>query len=128
MRGVTIGLVVKTKTGTDDFNQPVFSETTEYVEDVLVGEPSSDDLTNALTLYGAKVSYRLAIPKGDTHDWDGTRVILPEPFAGEYLTVGIATAGIEANIPLRWNKKVLLERYEGNDQAKQSGNPPAPSI
>lgn len=128
MRGVTVLIMVKTKIGTDDFNQPIFAETTEQVDDVLVGEPSSDDIVNSQTLYGAKVLYRLAIPKGDTHDWDGTKVILPEPFAGEYMTVGIATAGIEANIPLRWNKKVLLERYAGNDQTKQSGNPPAPSI
>lgn len=128
MRGVTISLVVKTKIGTDDFNQPILAETIESVNDVLVGEPSTDDIANALTLSGAKVVYKLAIPKGDTHDWDGTKVILPEPFAGTYKTVGIATAGIEANIPLRWNKKVLLERYEGNNQAKQSGDSPAPSI
>ena len=128
MRGVTVSLVVKTKIGTDDFNQPIFSEIVETVDDVLVGEPSSDDITNALTLHGAKVLYRLAIPKGDAHDWDGTKVILPEPFAGEYLTVGIPTAGIEENIPLRWNKKVLLERYEGQNPAKQSGSPIPPSI
>ena len=128
MRGVTVSIVVKTKIGTDDFNQPIFSETVETVDDVLVGEPSSDDITNALTLHGAKVLYRLAIPKGDTHDWDGTRVILPEPFAGEYKTVGIPTAGIDANIPLRWNKKVLLERYEGQNQTKQSEYPYPPSI
>lgn len=128
MRGVTVQIVVKTKTGVDGFNRPVFSETIEDVDDVLVGEPSSDDIANSLTLHGAKVLYRLAIPKGDTHDWDGTRVILPEPFGGEYVTVGIPTAGIEENIPLRWNKKVLLERYEGDNQAKQNGNPPYPSI
>lgn len=128
MRGVTIQIVVKTKTGTDDFNQPIFSEATEDVNDVLVGEPSTDDIVNAQTLHGAKVVYKLAIPKGDSHDWNGTRVILPEPFEGEYITVGIATAGIEANVPTRWNKKVLLERYEGNDQAKPSRGPFPPSV
>ena len=36
---------------------------------------------------------------------------LPEPFAGTYRTIGFATAGIEANIPLKWNRKVKVERY-----------------
>ena len=44
-------------------------------------------------------------------DWTDTEVILPEPFAGRYRTIGYPTAGIEANIPLRWNKKVKVERY-----------------
>lgn len=113
MRGITVSLTVKTQAGTDAFNQPVYTETTESVDDVLVGEPSSEDITNTLSMYGAKVTYRLGIPKGDTHDWRDTIVTLPEPFAGKYHTVGVPTAGIEAMIPLRWNKKVLLERYEG---------------
>lgn len=113
MKGVTVTLTVKTQTGTDAFNAPVFTTTTESVSDVLVGEPSSDDITNTLTMYGAKAVYRLAIPKGDTHEWRDTLVTLHAPFSGTFHTIGIPTAGIEENIPLRWNKKVLLERYEG---------------
>lgn len=113
MRGVTVVLTVKTKTGTDAFNQPIYTETTENVSDVLVGEPSSEDINDALTIWGARVAYRLAIPKGDTHVWDDTFVTLPAPFSGKYRTVGIAVSGIEDMIPLRWNRKVLLERYEG---------------
>lgn len=109
--GVPVILLVKTQTGTDAFNRPIYAETPVTVENVLVGEPTTDDVTSALDLTGRKAVYKLAIPKGDTNTWEGNRVTLPEPFAGTYRVIGIPTAGIEANIPLSWNKKVLLERY-----------------
>lgn len=112
MKTVSVTLIKKTPNGTDPFNQPVYTETEISVDGVLVGEPSTNDVTNAYTTYGAKLAYTLGIPKGDENDWTDTKVILPEPFTGIYHTVGIATAGIEDNIPLRWNKKVNLERYE----------------
>ena len=112
MKGITVTLTVRTQTGTDPFGQPIYTDTTKDVSDVLVGEPSTDDINNALTLYGKRVSYTLAIPKGDTHTWENTTVVLPAPFGGKYHTIGYPTAGIEANIPLRWNKKVHLERIE----------------
>lgn len=114
MIGVTITLNVYTETTSmDPFGVPARTVTTKSVSDVLVGEPSTDDINNALTLYGKRVAYTLAIPKGDENVWENTEVILPDPFAGTYKTIGIPTAGIEANIPLRWNKKVLIERFEG---------------
>ena len=113
MIGVTVTLTKKTQTGTDSFGRPTYSETTEDVHDVLVGEPSTNDVTNALAMYGKKIVYTLAIPKGDSHEWENTTVKLPAPFGGTYHTIGISTAGIEANIPLRWNKKVHLEQFKG---------------
>lgn len=112
MKTVTVTLIKKTQSGTDPFNQPIYDESEVSVDGVLVGEPSTEDITNAYTRYGSKVVYTLAVPKGDDNDWNDTGVILPEPFAGRYHTVGIPTAGIEGNIPLRWNKKVHLESFE----------------
>lgn len=111
MKGITIQLVVRKQTGVDEFNAPVFADTVEEVDDVLVGEPSTDEVTNTLNLTGKKVEYVLAIPKGDTHVWENTEILLPAPFDGRYRTIGFPTAGIEENIPLRWNKKVKVERY-----------------
>lgn len=113
MRGIEITLKVKTAGTPDDFGRPTYTFETVTVSDVLVGEPSTDDITNSLSMYGKKAVYKLGIPKGDSHIWEDTEVTLPAPFAGTYKTIGIPTAGIEDNIPLRWNKKVLLERYEG---------------
>lgn len=62
-----------------------------------------------MQLTGRRIAYTLAIPKGDTHNWDNVRVAFSgrpsAPAAG-------AVQGIEAMIPLRWNKKVQVERYE----------------
>ena len=60
-------------------------------------------------LYGKKAVYTLAIPKGDTHDWIDARVRF---FNQEWQAFGFPLEGMEANIPLNWNKKVMVERYE----------------
>lgn len=115
IKGITIQLIKETQTGTDWTGAPIYTTETINVNNVLVGEPTTDDITNTLALYDKKVAYTLAIPKGDTNVWTNKKVILPEPFAGTYQTIGYPTAGIEANIPLLWNKKVKIERYGGTD-------------
>ena len=108
MVGMTVSLLVKTETSKDQFNAPVYSETWEDVPGVLVGEPSTEDLVSDMQLYGKRLAYTLAIPKGDTHVWTDTKV----KFWGQiFSTYGNVTQGIEANIPLKWNKKVKVEAY-----------------
>lgn len=108
IRGITVRLYVKTQTGTDEFNAPIYTETPVDVENVLVGEPVSEDIVNSLQLYGKHVAYTLGIPKGDEHDWDNVAV---EFFGQKFRTYGGVTQGIEEMIPLVWNKKVKVERY-----------------
>ena len=109
MRGTTITLHNRTQTGIDDFNHPIYSESSEDVENVLIGEPSTDDITNELSLSGKRLAYTLAIPKGDTHNWKDATV---EFFGERFRTFGEPTQGIDHLIPLQWNKKVKVERYE----------------
>ena len=111
IKGITIQLVVKTENGTDALNHTVYKTETVDVSNVLVGEPSHEEISNTLSLYGKMAKYTLAIPKGDVNTWIDTEVILPEPFSGKFKTIGYPTAGIDANIPLQWNKKVLVEQY-----------------
>lgn len=111
LTGVTIQLVVKTEGEPDPIGNPTYTETIINVDDVLVGQPTSEEITDSLQLYGKEVAYTLGIPKGDANNWTDAEVILPEPFAGRYRTIGYPVAGIEANIPLRWNKKIKVERY-----------------
>ena len=110
IHGVTVQVAVQTVTGKDSFNEDIVSTAWEYVPNVLVGSPSSQEIVDSHELYGKRAAYVLAIPKGDQHDWNDTRVILPPPFAGEYQTFGPAVGGIEENIPLDWNFKVNVER------------------
>lgn len=108
MKGTTVQLVVNTVTGTDPFGNPIESEELVDVADVLVGQPTTDDVANTIQLYGKKIAYVLGIPKGDTHNWtDAVVYIWGEP----YKTIGFPQKGIQENIPLRWGSNVKVERY-----------------
>lgn len=109
LKGIDITLYKRVQTNTDAFHAPVYLETPVTISDVLIGEPSTEDLVNELQLSGRHLAYTLGIPKGDTHDWDNVTV---EFFGQKFRTYGDVTQGIDAMIPLRWNKKVKVERYE----------------
>lgn len=109
LRGISIILYTKNKVGEDEFGAPVYEELPEVVNDVLVGEPEGSDVTDTLNLTGKRLAYTLAIPKGDTHEWRERKV---EFFGRKFRTFGEPVEGIEGMIPLRWNKKVKVERYE----------------
>lgn len=109
IKGITVTLYNKTLDSTDGFGDPVYTETAVNVDDVLVYPASSTEILETTNLYGKKAVYTLAIPKGDTHEWEDKRVSF---FGKEWHTFGIPTQGIEENIPLRWNMKVMVERYE----------------
>lgn len=109
MQGINIILYDKQKTGEDAFGHPVYSETPVTVENVLVGEPTGDEVTDALNLYGKHVVYTLAIPKGDANTWTDRTV---EFFGEKFKVIGHPTQGIDHLIPLVWNKKVRVEHYE----------------
>lgn len=108
MKGTTIQIVKYTQTGTDAFGAPIYSEELVDVPDVLVGSPTTDDVTSTLSLYGKKIEYVLGIPKGDTNDWEDAEVII---WGNRFRTIGYPVTGEQANIPLRWGKNVRVERY-----------------
>ena len=133
MKGMTIYLVKKIQIGVDGFNQPIYTEDglfpadevypsaelypnpvmLEAVDDCLVGQPSADDVTNTLALYGKKIAYTVGIPKGDTHDWTNKRVEWTDRYGTHVVkTFGVPITGIEANIPGPWHMKVRCEAYE----------------
>lgn len=109
MKGTTVQLVVKTQSGTDGFGAPITTEELVSVDDVLVGSPTTDDVTNTLNLYGKKIEYVLGIPKGDTHNWIDAEVII---WGNRYRTIGYPVTGEQENIPLRWGQNVKVERYD----------------
>lgn len=109
IKGITITLVDKIQTSLDPFGNPIFTDAEIPIKNVLVGPTSSDDIVNQLDLTGRKAVYTLAIPKGDTHNWENKEVKF---FNQRWRTFGIPLEGIEHLIPLDWNKKVMVERYE----------------
>ena len=79
------------------------------MNDVLVAPTESTDIIDQLNLTGRKAVYTIAIPKGDTHIWEDQDI---EFFGERFHVFTPQIRGIEANIPLRWNSKVMVERYE----------------
>lgn len=109
IKGITVTLYERTKSGEDPFGAPIYEEKAEDVANVLVSPASSDDMVSELSMTGKHIVYTLNIPKGDAHDWTDRRV----DFMGEsWRTVGIPQEYIEAMTPTSWNKKVNVERYE----------------
>lgn len=109
IRGITVTLINKLKTGEDPFGAPIVEDVEIEVDNVLVTPTSSDDVVNQLSIDGKKAVYTLAIPKGDNNNWENAEVIF---FGERWRTFGLPTEGIEELIPLNWNKKVTVERYE----------------
>lgn len=112
IQGTTVTLYKQTQTGTDDFGMPVYAETPVQVKDVLIGEPTVDEINTSTAMYGKKLVCMLGIPKGDTNDWTDKKVSWTS--CGRTVTVqtfGFPITGIEANIPLRWHMKVRCEAY-----------------
>lgn len=108
LTGRTVILYDKVQTGVDGFNRPVYEDVAITVDNVLIGEPTSEDVIDTLNLTGKHLAYTLAIPKGDTHTWTDRKV---EFFGQMFHTIGEPTQGIDHLIPLDWNAKVKVERY-----------------
>ena len=109
MRTTTVTLYEKKANGADGFNKTIWKETAVEIPGVLYAPSSSQEILDGVNLYGKKAVYTLAIPKGDTHNWEDCKV----SFLGQNWHVfGIPLEGIEENIPLAWNKKVTVERYD----------------
>ena len=109
IKGITVTLYAATQTGTDGFGDPIYEETPIEVENVLVAPSSADEVLETTNLYGKQAIYTLAIPKDDDNDWQDRRVSF---FGEDWRVFGIPSLGIEDNIPLDWNKKVTVERFE----------------
>lgn len=110
IRGITITLYDVAQTGTDPLNKPIYTETPVAVDNVLVAPVSSTEQLETFNLTGRKAIYQMAIPKGDSHEWTAGKKV--RFFDANWRIIGIPTEGIDELIPLDWNKKVQVERYE----------------
>lgn len=109
IKGITVTLYAKTQTGEDDFGAPIYTETPITVDNVLVCPISTGANADTLDKDGARAEYELCIPKGDAHQWERCRV----DFMGKsWRTFGFAQEWLDYAVPLAWNKKIKVERYE----------------
>lgn len=107
IKGITVSLAVKTESGKDSFNAPIYTTEWVNVENVLAEPTSTDDIISDTNLEGKREDLRLCIPKSDSHDWENTTV----RFWGKtYKTYGYEMQWIEENVPLSWNRKIRIKR------------------
>lgn len=109
IKGQTVILHTEVLKEKDPFGKSIMTTTPIEVENVIIAPSSADDITTSINLTGRKAVYTLGIPKEDTHDWEN-KVI--EFFGYKWKSFGIPLQGQEELIPLSWNKKVMVERYE----------------
>ena len=109
IKGITVTLYERTAGEPDEFNNLTYTETAASVSNVLVTPVTADEMLDSSDLEGTKLVYELSIPKGDTHSWENCRVTI---YGEDFLVVGPVYQYIEANVPLLWNKKVKVGRYE----------------
>ena len=110
MKGITVTLYDRTETDVNQLNEPIYNSTAVNVENVLVAPMSSEEVLQTYTLTGRKAVYQLGIPKGDTHEWTAGKTV--KFFGQTWRIIGAPEEGIEELIPLSWNKKVRVEKYE----------------
>lgn len=111
IKGEPIILYEQTVTGRDDFNREVIEPVPVTIDNVVIGRPTTDDITSEINLSGKTIAYILAIPADDSHTWENRTV---EFYGKRWRTVGIPMQFKEgfmgSNFP--WNKKVRVEAYE----------------
>lgn len=110
IRGITITLYDRVKTGVDGFNRPTYQDLPVFVDNVLVIPMSETEVLDTLNLTGRRAIYQLAIPKGDQHDWTDKDISF---WGRRFRAVGDVLEGIDDLIPLDWNKKVRVEIING---------------
>lgn len=111
IKGCLVKLHTKKKIGEDEFHAPIYEETIEEVENVLIEPVSDDAVINELQLSGKRISYMLHIPNGDTHNWNDSIVELPAPWNESVKTFGGGIIYDPKLTPLDWFKKVKAEKY-----------------
>ena len=104
-----VTLFERHKIGVDELGADVFYEKPTRVSGVLITPVAADAVVSDLQIYGRHAAYELCIPKGDTHNWDGCRVQFYDHLWRVYTP---PITWIEGNVPLLWNTKVRVERYE----------------
>ena len=109
IKGITVTLINNKEVGRDPFDNPIYEDVEIEVDNVLVKPTTTDDVVNTKDLTGRTAVYTLAIPKGNTDTWENQEVRF---FGERWRVFGIPLQGIEEMIPLDWNKKVMVERYE----------------
>ena len=108
LRGIPVRLLVKTPAGVDGQGRRVWEWDGVEVQNVLIAPLGEASDSAALPPDAGGDAYRLAIPKTDTHRWEGQLV---QFWDCTWVVLGTPTKGIDFLVPGPWNKKVVVALY-----------------
>lgn len=110
IKGETVILYEKNQIGVDPFDKPIYGADVEVeIKNVVIGSPSFDDAVAELNLTGKRLAFTLGIPKGDTHNWKDSEVLIR---GQKFKTYGFPLKQTDENVPGPWNLQVKVEAYE----------------
>ena len=109
IKGIEVILYDEIEIGTDELGQPLTEVEEVAVQNVLVYPAEYEAMTSSTTLDTTKTTYRICIPKSDTHEWRNRTV---EFFGKKWKTYTDEIQYIEEMVPMDWNRKILCELYE----------------
>ena len=109
IKGVSVVLHTRTVKENDPLGNPIYKTEDVTVNNVLWNVSTADDLIDSTRLEGTKELYTLAIPKGNANTWLENTVT----FNNKTYHCYAESEGMDDLTPLEWNKKVLVERYDG---------------
>lgn len=112
IRGRIVTVVSKVQTGTDRFNEPIYSEVLNDVHNVVIQRGESSDL-DATRPEGARVDFTLHFPKTYTGDLRGAEIVLYGEFSGRYRIVGEPYPYMRENTPTPWYMPVEVVAVHG---------------
>lgn len=110
MRGETVTVCKRTKTGTDPGGGEIWELTQETVDDVLVADGAQNNSTDSIRPDGIDVACTLHFPRTYTDSLRGAEIVV----RGEtYTVLGDPLAYRGGISPTRWNRKVECKRGDG---------------
>lgn len=110
MRGETVVVVRRERTGTGPGNTPIYGDVETTVHDVLVAPGPRQDVVESNRPDGVEVAFNLHFPKTFSGSLRGAQVVVRgEPFD----VIGDPRPYTLANTPTRWWMPVEVERVDG---------------
>lgn len=110
LTGETVVVTNRTETGRDEFNNPVFTDVEEPVDNVLVAPGAAADVVDTVRPEGAEVNYTLYFPKTFTAKLECEKVQV----RGEWLDViGHPDRYSDDVCPTDWNMVVTVGVIHG---------------
>lgn len=111
MIGMKISFTQRIETGTDDFNNPTYTEETFEIDDCLVAPPTEPiDRVESAALDRNSTVVRVHLPKANERDISNSEFT----YEGEkFRVIGRPVKFMNANTPTRWNRYLRAESVSG---------------